>query len=95
MKDELFQELTESIREMKSIEAGTRKPSRVYKIDKSNPAQAARIQLKLSQEKFAKLLGVSVATLRNWEQGRREPTGAAKVLLRVAQKHPEVLLAEA
>ncbi len=95
MKDELFKELTESIREMKSIEAGTKKPSRVYKIDTSNPAQAARVHLKLSQEKFAKLLGVSVATLRNWEQGRREPTGAAKVLLRVAQKHPEALLTKA
>jgi putative transcriptional regulator len=95
MKDELFQELTESIRDMKAIESGRKKPSRVYKIDKSNPAQAARIRLKLSQEKFAKLLGVSVATLRNWEQGRREPTGAAKVLLRVANEHPEALLAEA
>jgi len=95
MKDELFQELTESIREMKAIDAGKKKPSRVYNIDTSNPAQAARIRMKLSQEKFARLLGVSVATLRNWEQGRREPTGAAKVLLRVAQKHPEALLAEA
>ena len=44
------------------------------------------------QDKFASLMGISVATLRNWEQGRRKPEGPARVLLRVASKHPEAIL---
>jgi putative transcriptional regulator len=47
---------------------------------------------RLSQSKFAALLGISQDTLQNWEQGRREPTGPAKVLLEIASKHPRVLL---
>jgi putative transcriptional regulator len=45
----------------------------------------------LSQSRFAALLGISVRTLQEWEQGRRSPTGAAKTLLRVAETHPEIL----
>lgn len=56
---------------------------------------ATRSRLRLSQNKFAELLGISVKTLHNWEQGRRKPTGAARVLLRVAARHPEVVLEEA
>ena len=56
---------------------------------------ATRTRLRLSQNKFAELLGISVKTLHNWEQGRRKPTGAARVLLRVAARHPEVVLEEA
>ena len=56
---------------------------------------ATRTRLRLSQNKFAELLGISVKTLHNWEQGRRKPTGAARVLLRVASRHPEVVLEEA
>ena len=48
--------------------------------------------MKLSQSKFAALMGISVKTLHNWEQGRRKPTGAARVLLRVAARHPEPVL---
>jgi putative transcriptional regulator len=55
---------------------------------------ATRTRLRLSQIKFAQLLGISVKTLHNWEQGRRKPTGAARVLLRVAARHPEVVLEE-
>ena len=51
-----------------------------------------RGKLGLSQSKFAALLGISADTLQNWEQGRREPTGPAKVLLRIALRHPKVLL---
>ncbi|MGH7994418.1 MAG: helix-turn-helix domain-containing protein [Limisphaerales bacterium] len=61
--------------------------------EKSIPA--TRTRLRLSQNKFAELLGISVKTLHNWEQGRRKPTGAARVLLRVASRHPEVVLEEA
>lgn len=58
------------------------------------PAAAeARASVGLSQQEFAILLGVSARTLQDWEQGRREPTGAAKTLLRVAVAHPEVLRA--
>ena len=55
----------------------------------------ARRALGLSQAKFAGLLGVSVDTLQNWEQGRRKPTGAACVLLRIAAKNPDAVLAAA
>ena len=53
---------------------------------------ATRKALGLSQSKFADLLGISIKTLHNWEQGRRKPTGAARILLRVAALHPEVIL---
>jgi putative transcriptional regulator len=46
----------------------------------------------LSQGEFARLLGISVDTLQNWEQGRRKPSGAARVLLKVAARHPEAVL---
>jgi len=51
----------------------------------------ARLASGLSQAAFAALLGVSVRTLQDWEQGRREPNGAAKTLIKVAERHPEVL----
>jgi putative transcriptional regulator len=50
-----------------------------------------RMKSKLSQSQFAKLLGISVRTLQEWEQGRKQPSGAAKTLLKVAEKHPEFL----
>jgi putative transcriptional regulator len=60
-----------------------------------NTVAATRTRMRLSQNKFAELLGISVKTLHNWEQGRRKPTGAARVLLRVATRHPEIVLEEA
>lgn len=57
-----------------------------------SPVTAARHAVGLSQVQFAGLMGVSVRTLQQWEQGRRSPSGAAKTLLRVAEKHPEFLL---
>ncbi|HJD63767.1 MULTISPECIES: helix-turn-helix domain-containing protein [Rickettsieae] len=51
----------------------------------------ARDHLKLTQKQFAAAFGISIATLRNWEQGRRSPTGAAKVLLKIIQKEPEIV----
>ena len=91
MKEELFQELVESIKQGGAIIRGEMPPSRVFTYD-SPDVQAIRQQYGLSQEKFAQLLGISVATLRNWEQGRRKPEGPAQVLLRVAARHPEAIL---
>ena len=56
-----------------------------------SPVVAVRMQSGLSQSLFAKLLGVSVRTLQEWEQGRRQPSGAAQTLLTIAMRHPEVL----
>jgi putative transcriptional regulator len=56
-----------------------------------SPVAKIRLGTRLSQVKFAALLGVSTRTLQEWEQGRRNPSGAAKTLLRVAERHPEVL----
>jgi putative transcriptional regulator len=83
---EQFQnDLLESVRQMKAGQA-----ARVTEVPVS-PIVAARNATGLSQARFAALLGVSVRTLQEWEQGRRSPSGAAKTLLRVAEKHPEVL----
>ena len=91
MKEELFEELLESVKQGGAILRGEMKPGRSFEFD-SPDVQAIRKQYGLSQEKFAILLGISVSTLRNWEQGRRRPEGAARVLLRVAARHPEAIL---
>ena len=90
MKDEMFNELLESVREGGAILRGETKPSRHFTIDAPN-VQRIRKGYNLSQEKFASMLGISVGTLRNWEQGRRAPEGAARVLLQVAAKHPDAV----
>ena len=92
MKKELFDELLESVKQAKAIERGELKPGRVFQVDRKNTVVKTRGKLGLSQSKFATLLGISQDTLQNWEQGRREPTGPAKVLLKIASKHPRVLL---
>ncbi len=78
---ELGEKLLESVRQMKAG-VGTV----VY-----SPVVAARQKSGLSQSQFAELMGVSLRTLQEWEQGRRNPSGAARTLLRVAESHPEVL----
>ena len=90
MKDELFNELAASIREGGKILRGKEKPSRKFIIEAPD-VKKIRSNYKLSQNEFAALMGISVKTLRNWEQGRRVPEGAARVLLQVAAKHPEVI----
>lgn len=92
MKKELFEELKQSLREAVLIKRGKLKPSRVFHVDPELNIVRVRGGLGLSQSKFASLLGISQDTLQNWEQGRRAPTGPAKVLLKIAAKHPEVLL---
>ncbi|HEY3287742.1 MAG TPA: helix-turn-helix domain-containing protein [Gemmatimonadaceae bacterium] len=97
MRKELFDELLESVTEAKAIARGKKAPSRAFGaaevLDGRHPDVAAlRRHFKLSQSKFAALLGISVDTLQNWEQKRRRPEGPAKVLLRIAATHPEALL---
>ncbi|MES2635045.1 MAG: helix-turn-helix domain-containing protein [Pseudomonadota bacterium] len=83
---EKFQkDLLQSVKQMRRGQAG-----RVTKV-KLTEAAEARASIGMSQQEFAELLGVSARTLQDWEQGRREPTGAARMLLRVAVKHPRML----
>lgn len=85
MSEALAQQLLQSVQEMK---AGKGKVAARIQV----PAIVqARTRSGLSQAQFAQLLGVSVRTLQDWEQGRRVPSGAAQSLLRIALKHPEVV----
>ncbi len=81
-KRDLGKELLQSVREMKT---GRRRRSHKVKV---SPIVAARLKSELSQAQFARLLGVSVRTLQDWEQGRREPSGAAKTLILIAAHRP-------
>ena len=90
MKAEMFKELVASVREGGTILRGKVAPSRAFALDGPN-IKRIRSQYRLSQGQFAALLGISVGTLRNWEQGRRTPEGPARVLLQVAAKHPDAV----
>ena len=94
MKKEVLEELVESVKQGGAIIKGAMKASRSTEFPDSE-VRTVREQYGLSQDKFASLLGISVATLRNWEQGRRRPEGPARVLLRVAAEHPEAILGSA
>jgi putative transcriptional regulator len=90
MREELFAELVESVREAGAIMRGEKEPSRIYVVAEPD-VKSIREQYQLSQRQFASLLGISIKTLQNWEQGRRSPRGPARVLLQVAAKHPEAV----
>lgn len=90
MKKELFDELIESVREGGAILRGEKKASRTFRFEEPD-VRRLRERHGLSQSRFAALMGISVGTLRNWEQGRRKPEGSARVLLRVVEKHPEAV----
>jgi putative transcriptional regulator len=90
MKDEMFKELVASVRQGGAILRGEIAPSRAFVVDGPN-VKRLRADYRLSQNEFAALLGISVKTLRNWEQGRRMPEGPARVLLLVAAKHPDAV----
>ena len=91
MKEELFEELAESIKQAGRIRRGAKRASRQTTIGAPD-VQHIRGSLGLSQEQFALLIGVSPRTVQNWEQKRREPEGAAKALLIVTARHPRVVL---
>lgn len=90
MKNTDFQKLVTSIKEAGRIKRGEIKPSRVFAF---TPLKVKSIRRRLgkSQAEFARMIGVSVATLQNWEQGRRRPDGPARALLKVAAEHPDVV----
>ncbi|HIA4611284.1 helix-turn-helix domain-containing protein [Salmonella enterica] len=83
----LFERLTQSMSQMNEIIERTREPSRTFHID-AMKIKEIRQASGLSQSKFAELISVNVDTLRNWEQGRRSPTGPAKALLRAIANDP-------
>ncbi|MFA7331864.1 MAG: NadS family protein [Candidatus Delongbacteria bacterium] len=90
MKQRDFDDLVESVKQAGKIRRSEAKPSRIIAF---KPADIKDIRLTLgkSQVEFALMIGVSVATLRNWEQGRRTPDGPAMALLKVAAKNPKAV----
>src|SRR5437899_1063877 len=89
MKSNNFEELLESVREGGAILRGERKPSRRFEL-RSLGLRAIRERTSLSQSEFARLMGVSVKTLQNWEQDRRHPTGPAAALLKIIAYEPQL-----
>lgn len=90
-KNKFFDELLESVQQMDEVVRGERAPSREFYVDAVR-VKEVRAATGLSQAKFAKVIDVQVGTLRNWEQGRRQPTGPAKALLRAIQNDPKHVL---
>lgn len=97
MKKEMFDQLVASVKQAGKIHRGEAKASRTF-VFQPEDVRKIREKLNKSQSEFAHMIGVSVATLQNWEQGRRQPEGPARALLVVAAKAPNVVakaLAEA
>lgn len=91
MDKALFADLVESMTEMGEIVRGERAPSREVNVASVRVKEIRRAS-GLSQAKFADVIHVEIGTLRNWEQGRREPTGPAKALLRAIERDPKHVL---
>ena len=91
MKAAAFEELMTSVRQAGQIRRGRRKPARLTAF-RAADVKTLRTELGQSQVEFALMIGVSVATLRNWEQGRRTPDGPALALLRVTARNPEAVV---
>jgi putative transcriptional regulator len=91
MNDKDFQKLVESIKQMGAIMRGESIPHRRTVLTTVD-VKALRERLGLTQNEFSGMIGVSIKTLQNWEQGRREPEGPAKALLRVVEKEPQAVL---
>ena len=88
MDKALFDELTESFKEAGRIRRGSQAPARSYAFDALD-VKVIRERTGLSQGRFALLMGVSIKTLQNWEQGRRQPQGPAVSLLRIVKNDPQ------
>lgn len=88
MKDEIFDDLLKSVKEADKILRGRKKASRTFEISPPDIVNI-RKKLKVSQEIFARMIGVSEDTLQNWEQERRKPRGAALALLTMFKNDPK------
>jgi putative transcriptional regulator len=86
-----FEKLVASVKQAGKIRRGEMKPSRVFNL-KPADIKAVRKKLNLSQSEFALMIGVSLATLQNWEQGRRRPEGPAQALLKVVAFNPKAVV---
>ncbi len=91
MNEKDFDRLIESVKQVGLIRKGKMAPGRVFVFSPID-IKALRSQLNKSQIEFALMIGVSVGTLRNWEQGRRFPVGPAQALLRAVQANPKAVL---
>jgi putative transcriptional regulator len=91
MRKKDFEKLTASVKQAGKIKRGTLKPPRLF-VFKPADIKAIREKLGKSQSEFALMIGVSVSTLQNWEQGRRQPEGPARALLKVAAENPEAVV---
>jgi len=89
VKRDIGQEILEGIGDIKAHKAGE-KVLRTQKLKEPAPIQIIREKLKLSQSAFTGLMGVSLRTVQDWEQGRRKPSGPAAALLRIVEQKPEV-----
>ena len=90
MKNEDFNKLVKSIKQAGEIRRGKMKASRIFEFEPAD-IKEIRNQLHKSQSEFAMMIGVSVSTLQNWEQGRRKPEGPARALLKIAAINPKAL----
>ena len=92
MKDSDFEQLVSSVRQAGQIKRGEMEPTRRFEV-KAEDVKSIRAKLNKSQSEFASMIGVSVSTLQNWEQGRRQPEGPARALLKVASENPAMVAA--
>ena len=90
MKKKDFKELVESVKQAGRIKRGRLRASRSFEFEPAD-VKAIRARLGKSQSEFALMIGVSVSTLQNWEQGRRRPEGPARALLKIAAENPEAV----
>ena len=91
MDKDVFDDLVQSLKEAKAIAQGEAQASRRVELTPPD-VKAVREQIGLSQSEFARLMRVSVKTLQNWEQRRRNPTGPAAALLKIVSSAPEVAM---
>jgi len=91
MNNKDFDKLAESIKQAGKIRRGEMKASRVFQFGPAD-IKGIRLRLKKSQSEFAIMIGVSVSTLQNWEQGRRSPEGPARALLKIAAEKPDAVI---
>jgi putative transcriptional regulator len=90
-KRDIGLEILEGIRDIKAYKSG-KKTLRVHNLKEPASPKVIRAKLKLSQSAFAGLMGVSLRTVQDWEQGRRKPSGPAIALLRIAEQKPEIFM---